>query len=157
MNAMAEDIAHIIELAVAPVFLIAGIGALLTVLTNRLARVVDRSRALEEELSGDQHIEHHPRWSTELYLLDRRMAWINRAITLAASAMLLVCVVVVTLFAGQLLLLDLSVVISVLFILAMGVLIAAIGNFLGEIHVAAQMLRVRTEVLDKIKVKRRNF
>lgn len=157
MNSMANDIAHIIQLAVAPVFLIAGIGALLTVLTNRLARVVDRSRALENELSGDMPMESHPRWSKELYLLDRRMAWINRAITLAASAMLLVCVVIVTLFTGQLIDIDLSIAISVLFIFAMGVLIAAIGNFLGEIHVAAQMLRVRTDVLEKLKMKRRNF
>ncbi len=157
MNSMANDIAHIIQLAVAPVFLIAGIGALLTVLTNRLARVVDRSRALEDELSGDMPMEAHPRWSKELYLLDRRMAWINRAITLAASAMLLVCIVIVTLFTGQLIDIDLSIAISVLFIFAMGVLIAAIGNFLGEIHVAAQMLRVRTDVLEKLKMKRRNF
>ncbi len=109
MNGMADDIAHIIQLAVAPVFLIAGIGHLLSVLTSRLGRVVDRTRALEIELSIEQPMETHPRWAKELVLLDRRMAWINRAITLSTLAMLLVCLVIVTLFTGQLLAFDLSV------------------------------------------------
>lgn len=157
MNGMADDIAHIIQLAVAPVFLIAGIGHLLSVLTSRLGRVVDRTRALEIELSIEQPMETHPRWAKELVLLDRRMAWINRAITLSTLAMLLVCLVIVTLFTGQLLAFDLSVLISVLFILTMGVLIAALGNFLWEIHVAAEMLQVRTDLLERMQVKRRRF
>ncbi|MBI1399945.1 DUF2721 domain-containing protein [Hyphomonas sp.] len=34
--------AHIIQLAIVPVFTLAGIGALLNLMANRLARVVDR-------------------------------------------------------------------------------------------------------------------
>ena len=151
---MADDIAHIIQLAVAPVFLIAGIGHLLVTLTNRLGRVTDRTRALEIELSVEQPMETHPRWSRELILLDRRMRWINRAITLSTLAMLMVCLVIVTLFTGQLLAYDLSMLISILFIMTMGVLIAALGNFLWEIHVAADMLRVRTDLLEKVSMRR---
>ncbi|MEQ8558509.1 MAG: DUF2721 domain-containing protein [Henriciella sp.] len=154
---MADDIAHIIQLAVAPVFLIAGIGALLTVLTNRLGRVVDRTRALEVELSIEQPTETHPRWAKELVLLDRRMAWINRAITLSTLAMLFVCLVIVTLFAGQLLSFNLSVIIAVLFILTMAALVTALGSFLWEIHVAAEMLRVRTDLLERMQVKRKTL
>ncbi|WP_370373633.1 DUF2721 domain-containing protein, partial [Henriciella pelagia] len=87
MEGLPADIAHSIELAVAPVFLIAGIGALLTVLTNRLGRVVDRSRALEIELSEEGAMEAHPRWRSELWLLDRRISWINRAIVLSTAAL----------------------------------------------------------------------
>ena len=154
---MADDIAHIIQLAVAPVFLIAGIGALLNVLTNRLGRVVDRTRALEIELSIEQPVETHPRWARELILLDRRMVWINRAITLSTLAMLLICLVISTLFAGQLLDFDLLVPVSILFILTMGALIAALGSFLWEIHVAAAMLRVRTELLERVQAKRQRL
>ena len=157
MNGMADDIAHIIQLAVAPVFLIAGIGALLNVLTNRLGRVVDRTRALEIELSVEQPSKTHPVWARELLLLDRRMAWINRAITLSTSAMLLVCLVIVTLFAGQMFALDLSVLVSALFILTMGAMILALASFLWEIHVAAAMLRVRTDLLERMQVKRSRF
>ena len=154
---MADDIAHIIQLAVAPVFLIAGIGHLLVTLTNRLGRVTDRTRALEIELAVEQPRETHPRWSKELVLLDRRMRWINRAITLSTLAMLLICLVIVTLFTGQLLSFDLSMFIAVLFILTMGVLVAALGNFLWEIHLAAEMIRVRTDLLDRVKLDRQKF
>ncbi|WP_370234579.1 MULTISPECIES: DUF2721 domain-containing protein [Henriciella] len=154
MEGLPADIAHSIELAVAPVFLIAGIGALLTVLTNRLGRVVDRSRALEIELSEEGAMEAHPRWRSELWLLDRRISWINRAIVLSTAALLLVCLVIMTLFTGQLFAADVSGIVAVLFILAMAALIAATGSFLWEIHVAAAMLRVRTDLLEKVRLKR---
>lgn len=154
MEGLPTDIAHSIELAVAPVFLIAGIGALLTVLTNRLGRVVDRSRALEIELSAEGAMEAHPRWRSELWLLDRRISWINRAIVLSTAALLLVCLVIMTLFTGQLFSAEVSGIVAVLFILAMAALIAATGSFLWEIHVAAAMLRVRTDLMEKVRNRR---
>ena len=62
-----------------------------------------------------------------------------------------------TLFTGQLLSFNLSALISVLFILTMGAMIAALGSFLWEIHVAAAMLRVRTDVLERMQIKRKRF
>ena len=44
------NIGHAIQLAVAPVFLLAGVGALLAVLTNRLARIIDRVHFIERQL-----------------------------------------------------------------------------------------------------------
>lgn len=151
MEGVDVDIVHSIELAVAPVFLIAGIGALLTVLTNRLGRIVDRSRALEGELSAEGAMEAHPRWRVEIVLLDRRISWINRAIVLSTTAMLLVCLVIVTLFTGQLLRVDVGAPVSVLFILTMAALISATGSFLWEIHVAAAMIRVQTDLLQRAR------
>lgn len=154
MEGLPADIAHSIELAVAPVFLIAGIGALLTVLTNRLGRVVDRSRALEIELSEEGAMEAHPRWRAELWLLDRRISWINRAIILSAAALLFVCLVIMTLFTGQLFSVEVAGFVAILFILAMAALIAATGSFLWEIHVAAAMIRVRTDLIEKVRSRR---
>ncbi|MGB3627761.1 MAG: DUF2721 domain-containing protein [Henriciella sp.] len=154
MEDLPQDIAHSIELAVAPVFLIAGIGALLTVLTNRLGRVVDRSRALEIELSAEGAMEAHPRWRAELWLLDRRISWINRAIVLSTAALLFVCLVIMTLFTGQLFNVEVSFFVAMLFILAMAALIAATGSFLWEIHVAAAMIRVRTDLIEKVRRRR---
>ena len=145
------DIVHSIELAVAPVFLIAGIGALLTVLPNRLGRTVDRSRALENELMVEGAMESHPRWRAEIILLDRRISWINRAIVLSTAAMLLICLVIVTLFTGQLFNLSVGIPVSVLFIMTMAALITATGSFLWEIHLAAAMIRVRTDVLQRAR------
>lgn len=143
------DIAHIIQLSVAPVFLIAGVGALLNVLTSRLARVVDRGRRLEEDISSEPDGEPRQRHLRELKALDRRMHRINLAISLATLAALLVCLVIVTLFAGELVTLDLSRLVAVLFILTMAALIAALVLFLAEISIAIRTLRVRTEVLER--------
>jgi len=43
-------VAHAIQLSVAPVFLLSGIGAMLAVMTNRLSRIIDRARVLEAQL-----------------------------------------------------------------------------------------------------------
>ena len=131
-----------IQLAIAPVFLIAGVGALLNVLTNRLARVIDRGRILEREIAAEPEGAPRAMHVSELAGLDRRMVRINRAIMLATLAVLLVCVVIVALFTGEMIRADLSVVIASLFIAAMIALILSLIFFLSEIAIAAQAVRV---------------
>jgi Protein of unknown function (DUF2721) len=139
----ANNIAQIIQLSVAPVFLLAAVGTLLVVLTSRLARVVDRNRSLDADiLAGQSPFGDHAFHLTELRVLDQRMNWINRAITLATITNLFVCLVVVALFSGDLLGIDLS-----RFIAAMASLICALLAFLVEISHARKMLRVRPELL----------
>jgi hypothetical protein len=143
-----DNIAQITQVAVAPVFLLAAVGTLLVVLTSRLARVVDRSRALDSEmLSGHTLFRDGAPHTAELRILDHRMSWINRAITLATVTNLFVCVVVVALFSSELLGLDLSRFIAVMFIAAMASLICSLLAFLIEISFARKMLRVRPELL----------
>jgi hypothetical protein len=143
-----NNIAQIIQLSVAPVFLLAAVGTLLVVLTSRLARVVDRNRTLDGEIRAGQSPYGDETFHLgELRILDQRMNWINRAITLATVTNLFVCLVVVALFAGELLTLDFSRAIAALFIVAMGSLIAALLAFLVEISHARKMLRVRPELL----------
>ena len=144
----ANNIAHIIQLAVAPVFLVAGIGTLLNVLTSRLARVVDRGRHLDKDIrSGQSPFGDNYFHVDELRVLDQRMNWISRAITLATISVLFICLVVVALFSGELMGLDLSRLIAALFIAAMGALICALLAFLVEISHARKILRVRPELL----------
>jgi Protein of unknown function (DUF2721) len=144
----ANNIAQIIQLSVAPVFLLAAVGTLLVVLTSRLARVVDRSRSLDTEiLTGQSPFGNDDYHRSELRVLDQRMNWINRAITLATIANLFVCLVVVSLFSGDLMGVDLSRFIAVIFIVAMAALICALLAFLVEISHARKMLRVRPELL----------
>ena len=92
------DIVHLVQSAVAPVFLLSGVAATLAVLTNRLARAVDRARALEERL--EKHIGNAKHLHEELVVLARRARYINAAISLCAVSALLVTLVVVTLFAS---------------------------------------------------------
>jgi hypothetical protein len=146
--ASSHDIVQIIQLSIAPVFLIAGIGTLLNVLTSRLARVVDRGRVIEQDLDSPVGSGVHTnRHLAELRVLDQRMNWIQTAITLSTTAILLVCLLIVALFSVELIAIDLSRVVAVLFIATMASLIGGLISFLIEISYARKSLRVRAELL----------
>jgi hypothetical protein len=146
--ASSHDIVQIIQLSIAPVFLIAGIGTLLNVLTSRLARVVDRGRVIEQDLESPVGSGvHTSRHLAELRVLDQRMNWIHNAITLSTTAILLVCLLIVALFSVELIAIDLSRVVAVLFIATMASLIGGLISFLIEISYARKSLRVRAELL----------
>ena len=134
------DIAHGIQLAVAPVFLLSGVGVTLTVLTNRLARIIDRARSLEGSLSAVAEPAAGP-IRAELRVLSRRARLVHRAITLSTTCALLICVVIVALFAGVALGRDLSWLIVVLFIAGLCAFIGALVAFLLEIRAATASLR----------------
>lgn len=142
------DIAHTIQLAVAPVFLLAGIGSILNVLAGRLARVVDRSRHLERQFTAPDHPDHdYQVW--ELRVLDRRMQLANLAIFLCTASAVLVCAVVAGLFVAQLARLGFGRTMAISFILAMLLLIAGLTLFLAEVRLALRSVRVRDELLER--------
>jgi hypothetical protein len=128
-------IAHVIQLSVAPVFLLTGIGALLGVLTNRLSRIVNRRRVLHDAVTVSVRVRQEE-LSREFDVLVRRGRLINRAISLCTSSALLVCIVIATLFVGAFLKADLSMLIGVLFIASMMALVGGLIYFLREIHLA---------------------
>jgi len=134
------DIAHSIQLAVAPVFLLSGVGVTLTVLTNRLARIIDRARVLEVTLP-QATAAASATIRSELDTLSRRALLTHRAIILSTSCALLICVVIVVLFAHVLIATDLSKLIVLLFVAALGAFIGALLYFLQEIRVATASLR----------------
>jgi Protein of unknown function (DUF2721) len=133
------DIARGVQLAVAPVFLLSGVGVILTVLTNRLARIVDRARSLEAALPGTA-IDAAPDVRAELRTLSRRAQLIHRAITMSTSCALMICLVIVSLFVGIALGRDLSMMIVVLFIAALCAFIGGLIAFLLEIRAATSSL-----------------
>ena len=135
-------IANQIQLAIAPVFLLAGIGAILNVLAGRLARTVDRSRSLDAERPGYDDLERG-RALIELRLLDRRIRAANRAITCCTLSALFVCLVVAVLFIAAPGEVGFARTIAALFIAAMALLTAGLGFFLHENHLATRALRLR--------------
>jgi hypothetical protein len=140
MHIEISDIGHIIQLSVAPVFLLTGVGTNLTVLTNRLGRIVDRSRILEDRLRMPDDA-HHAEYQGELDTLYARSHLINRAITLSTACALMVSLVIVALFVGDALNIDLSKFIAASFVLAMVCLVASFVFLLREILVATQPMR----------------
>jgi len=131
-------VAHVIQEAVAPVFLLTGIGAILAVMSTRLSRVVDRFRVLEP-LHGHERAAH----TAEIATLQARARWIHWAITLCTLCALLICVVIVVLFIGSETGEELSATIAVLFIAAMLALVAGLLCFLREIALATNVISAR--------------
>ena len=141
-------IAHAIQLAIAPVFLLTGIAGLLGVMANRLARVIDRARYLEE------------RWATlstrlleaarlEVVTLEQRRSLASWAINFCTSAALFVCLVIATLFADEFFTTSLRWMAGVLFVCAMVALIGGLACFLREVYVATHSMRIDAANFDR--------
>lgn len=129
-----STVANAIQLAVAPVFLLTGIGAVLSVMAARLARVVDRYRAL-----GELNVSATNK-KKEMALLTRRARWVHWAISLSTVSALFVCIVIAALFIGSEIGLDPSRVVSLLFITAMLALILGLLCFLREIYLSTGII-----------------
>ncbi|MGZ8094983.1 MAG: DUF2721 domain-containing protein [Methylosarcina sp.] len=144
LQSQLTDLAHVIQLAVAPVFLLTGVGSVLSVLTNRVGRIVDRTRLLENRLA-DNECTAPAEIQCELVLLSRRVRVVNWAISLCTFCALLICTVIVSLFVGTLVGLDFHTFIASLFIIAMIALILALLFFLREIYLAIASLKDRQQ------------
>ena len=134
------DVAHVIQSALAPVFLISGVGVMLGVLINRLARIVDRARAWEAEAAREPHRAQD--FDERLQVLARRSRYISSAITMCAISALLVALVVVALFANAFLAANLAALIAILFVAAMLSLTGAFLAFLIEVRIATATIRI---------------
>jgi hypothetical protein len=134
-------VAHAVQLAVAPVFLLSGIGAMLAVMTSRLGRIIDRARDLEERLV-DASPEFLSSLQTDLRMLSQRAKLIYLAIALCTTTALLVCAVVAFLFVSAFLQFDASVIVALLFIAAMSTFVLGLLWFLREIYVGTISLRI---------------
>ncbi|KFG90172.1 hypothetical protein BV98_001975 [Sphingobium herbicidovorans NBRC 16415] len=139
-------VSQTIQLALAPVFLLAGIGAFLNVCVGRLARIIDRARRVEEKILNSRGKEHD-RLVSEIRVLDRRMSVVNAAIFLSVVSACAVCLVVILLFAGNLLNAHLGTAIAILFSLSMLLQAGAFATFIQEIRLASRIIHIRNEVL----------
>ena len=148
-------VAHTIQLAVAPVFLLAGIGGILNVVATRLARVVDRVRRLELEVPVAEESLRRQELA-ELAILDRRMSICHLSIGLCTASALLICMVVMILFVAGLMRMNFAVPVSLLFIGATLCLTLSLLLFLAEITIATRFVRVSDEFVRRKGSARRN-
>jgi F0F1-type ATP synthase assembly protein I len=135
-----DSVVHFIQLAIAPVFLLTAIGAMLGTMTNRVARIVDRARELEKQLAGtheERAAEHR-----ELRVLARRARLINMAITFTVLSALLVCISIGGLFLDAYWQRSLTTLVAWIFGMSLVALIIGLGLFLREIYVATATLRI---------------
>ena len=135
------NMAHAIQLAIAPVFLLTGLAGLLMVMTNRLARVIDRARSVEVAWSG-LDVEARGIARAELSQLERRRHLCSWSINCCTLAALLVCVVIVILFMQELFATNLRWLAGCLFVTAMLLVISGLSWFLREVYVATHVTMI---------------
>jgi cytochrome c biogenesis protein CcdA len=143
----AFQVAQVVQQAVAPVFLLAGVGAFLNVCALRLARIVDRARLVERLVLETRGTEHD-RAVNEIRVLDRRMALVSWAIFLTVLSAVMVCTVVVLLFAGGLTGAHVGTAIALLFIGSMVSLAIGFALFLFETRFALRNVRIDRHILE---------
>jgi hypothetical protein len=135
------DLAHAIQLALAPVFLLTGIAGLLNVMAGRLARTVDRGRRLTEQ-SGQPQLQDMETVQVELRSLEKRRRLASAAITACTFAALLVCMVITSIFLEALLNVRMKWLVGILFTAATLALVVGLGYFLREVHLANRSVRI---------------
>jgi hypothetical protein len=145
MNGHGLEVAHLIQVALTPIFLISAIGVTLNVLTSRLSRIVDRARGMEEVLRPPNHPPDARDLHAALGVLARRARFINAAITFITLSALFISLVVVMLFVNAFLRWDLSAFIAGMFIMSMVSLCAALLAFLIEVRIATNALQIGIE------------
>ena len=135
------DVAHAIQLALTPVFLLTGIAGILNVMTGRLARVIDRGRYLAENIAT-ANTSLVAASEAELVNLERRRHLASIAITMCTLSALLVCIVAATLFLEALLQLRLKWLVGLLFTGSTLALVVGLAFFLIEVRLATNSVRI---------------
>src|SRR3954447_12985205 len=144
-----HDLIPTIQVAIGPVILISGVGLLLLSMTNRLGRVIDRSRLLAEALRKGQESDRQ-RFSSQLEILSRRARLVRLAIILATLSVLLAGVLIISLFLGALLHLEIWAVVVILFVGCMGSLIGSLIVFIGDINLSLSALKLEIASSDSV-------
>ena len=152
MNGMGDfasaDIVAILQTALAPAFLLVGIGAMLGLFAGRLARIIDRSRDLQEQFKSTEGREHDIVVS-ELHDLQLRIKTVNSAIFLSVVSAIIACTLIGMLFIMGLTGVNLSGMIAVAFIIAISLLSIALIQFLREVRIGTRDFMIREEFLEE--------
>ena len=131
------EIPSVIQMAVAPAFLLTGVGAILSVMTARLTRIVDRFRVLHE---GSKALSKYKQ--KELNLLILRGRWTHWAIALTTISALFICMLIAMIFISTEVSFNLDQFISILFIMAMTALIFGLLSFLKEVGLSKSVINI---------------
>lgn len=140
-------IAHTIQLALAPVFVLVAIGNVMNILSTRLSRIVDRSRLLIDR-HGQTDGADHDAVVREMRMLDKRIAIIGRAIFTMLLSGLTIGVVIAMLFLDGFTALDLNQATAVAFTIAIALMMYALLLFVRETRVASASLRIPRNLME---------
>lgn len=137
-----ENVAKLIQLALGPVFLLSGVGITLSMLTARLARIVDRARTLEDRREAAIDAAKIAHIDEDLRFIVRRTRYINSAIALSTTAAFLTALTVTMLFASTFSPMNVGALIAGVFVASLACLSLSFLMFLIEVRIATRSLRI---------------
>lgn len=139
-----HELVPVLQTAIGPVILISGLGLLLLTMTNRLSRIIDRSRELLDESDRLFGVDRN-RIDREIDVLWRRALYVRSAIMLAVASCLGAATLIILLFLTSLLHFDVPLLVSTVFIISMICLIASLVLFLFDVNLTLSALRIEFE------------
>jgi hypothetical protein len=135
------ELIPVLQTAIGPMILVSGVGLLLLAMTNRLGRIIDRSRILAAKMD-DPAIESQKLFAAQLAVLWRRARLIRLAITLASMSALMAALLIILIFITALLCLNCAWLIGTLFVFCMTFLIASLAVFIKDINLTLVALKM---------------
>lgn len=134
-----ENLISTLQLSIGPVIVISGVGLLILSMTNRFGRIIDRSRMFTSDLDNASEAERQ-NIVAQLKILSRRARIVQASITLSSTSVLFIALIIISLFLGAILELEIAVIIVILFILCMLCLIASLILFILDVNLSLQAL-----------------
>jgi uncharacterized membrane protein YqjE len=135
------ELIPVLQIAIAPVILISGVGLLLLSLTNRFGRAVDRTRQIHRELCAAPAPDR-PRLAHQVEVIYRRARLIQLSIVMAALSALFAAMLILALFFAALIKWESAVIISVLFVCCLLFLIGTLVTFIMDIRLSLHALKL---------------
>jgi hypothetical protein len=141
MDPHIPEITNVIQLAVAPVFMLTAIGTILAALNIRLGRAVDRRRVLEDRIRESAAAAADGDARSELAQIARRIRYVYRSIVFSVVSGIFICLLIAGAFIGAFVAMDLTRLVAALFVLAVASLTVSLLLFLREIFLAVSTPR----------------
>lgn len=132
-TASTPRVQQVVQLSLAPAFLLSGIGAVMNVIMSRMIWIAKRVETIEDKLE-----EHRTeRQMIELAWLMRRRRLMQGAIMFSTAAAVMISAVIMLLFISAYITAQIGTVIAALWVLTMALLVTGLGFFLLETRLAA--------------------
>ena len=143
-----RELVPILQTSIGPMILISGLGLLLLTMTNRLGRIIDRSRSLLDDLESNPE-SYVLRINKEVAILWKRARYIRVAILLACMTCFGASLLIIMLFLSALVNIDLPMVLSAVFIGSMLCLSTSLLFFFMDVNMNLAAFRIEMESHDK--------
>lgn len=137
-----DKILPLIQLSITPVILISGLGALALSMTNRMGRIVDRTRSLAALLRQEKGDEEHAHLEHQMRILFRRAKIMRLGMTLVTTSMFISGLLILLLFVSQVARVEMSGVVLGAFVASIVAMLAGLGAFIRDVFLSLHALQL---------------